>query len=269
MQMNNLFESAYTCLRATQVDEKLQRVKQLRTDWQAGELLQDSSIQLPDILEAGHPERPELVAPRQVAKRRLGSPEGQAAMIHAIGHIEFNAVNLACDAVFRYRDMPAEFYSDWITVAAEEVYHFSLIRERLRQLGYDYGDFPAHTGLWDLARQTAADLLQRMALVPRMMEARGLDVTPGIIERFKQIKDQSTVDILEIILRDEIGHVRAGSRWFSYVCEQQGLEPEPTYFKLLSDYTRGRMSCPLHIDARLEAGFSESELSRLEALCAK
>ncbi len=267
--MNNLFESAYTCLLASDVDEKLQRVKQLQTRWQAGELLQDSSIELADIVEAGHPERPALVAPRQVAKRRLGTPEGQAAMIHAIGHIEFNAINLACDAVFRYRDMPAEFYADWIRVAAEEVYHFSLIRERLRQLGYDYGDFPAHTGLWDLARQTAADLLQRMALVPRMMEARGLDVTPGIMEKFRQIGDQATVEILQIILRDEIGHVRAGSRWFKFVCEQRGLEPEATYFKLLTDYTGGRMSCPLHIDARLEAGFSESELNRLEALCGK
>ncbi len=269
MRMNNLFEFAHGCLLASEVDEKLQWVKQLQARWQAGELLQDSSIQLADIVEAGHPERPELVAPRHVAKRRLGSPEGQAAMIHAIGHIEFNAINLACDAVFRYRDMPTEFYSDWIRVAAEEVYHFSLIRERLRQLGYDYGDFPAHTGLWDLARQTAADLLQRMALVPRMMEARGLDVTPGIMDKFRQIGDQATVEILQIILRDEIGHVRAGSRWFNFVCEQRGLEPEATYFKLLTDYTGGRMSCPLHIDARLEAGFSESELNRLEALCGK
>ncbi len=269
MPMKNLFESTYYCLLADEVDEKLRRVKQLQTDWQAGELLQDPNIQLPDVLEAGHPAKPELVSPRQVPKRRLGNPEGQAAMIHAIGHIEFNAINLACDAVFRYRDMPAEFYSDWIKVAAEEVYHFSLIRERLRQLGYDYGDFPAHTGLWDLARQTAADLLRRMALVPRMMEARGLDVTPGIMDKFRQIQDLQTVEILEIILRDEIGHVQAGSRWFNYVCRQRGLEPEPTYFKLLTDYTGGKMSCPLHIQARLEAGFSESELNRLEALCGK
>ena len=145
----------------------------------------------------------------------------------------------------------------------------AVVRERLRQLGYDYGDFPAHTGLWDLARQTAADLLQRMALVPRMMEARGLDVTPGIMDKFRQIGDQATVEILQIILRDEIGHVRAGSRWFNFVCEQRGLEPEATYFKLLTDYTGGRMNCPLHIEARLEAGFSESELNRLEALCGK
>lgn len=265
--MKNLFEAACYCLLADEVDEKLQRVKQLQTDWQAGELSRDPGIQLPDILEAGHPARPELVSPRQVPRRRLGSPEGHAAMIHAIGHIEFNAINLACDAVFRYRDMPEEFYSDWIRVAAEEVYHFSLIRERLRQLGYDYGDFPAHTGLWDLARQTAADLLQRMALVPRMMEARGLDVTPGIMDRFRQIGDQATVEILEIILRDEIGHVQAGSRWFGYVCRQRGLEPESTYFRLLADYTGGKISCPLHVRARLEAGFSESELDRLQALC--
>jgi len=267
--MKNLFESAHRCLLATEVDEKLQLVEQLQTDWQAGELLRDAEICIPDVLEAGHPVRPELVPPRQVARRRMGSPEGQAAMIHAIGHIEFNAINLACDAVFRYRDMPAEFYTDWIQVAAEEVYHFSLIRYRLRKLGYDYGDFPAHTGLCDLARQTAADLLRRMALVPRMMEARGLDVTPGIMDKFRQIKDWATVEILQIILRDEIGHVQAGSRWFTYVCEQRGLEPEATYFKLLTDYTGGKMNCPLHIQARLEAGFSQSELKHLEALCGK
>ena len=267
MWMKNLFEAAYFCLLAEEVDEKLQRVKQLALDWKRETLVQDPGIQLPELLEAGHPAKPELVPPRLVPKRRLGSIEGQAAMIHAIGHIEFNAVNLACDAVFRYRDMPAGFYSDWIRVAAEEVYHFSLIRDRLQQLGFDYGDFPAHTGLWDLARQTAGDLLQRMALVPRMMEARGLDVTPGIMERFRQIGDQDTVAILKIILHDEIGHVQAGSRWFNHVCQQRGLEPEATYFKLLTDYTGGKMSCPLHIQARIEAGFSESELDRLEALC--
>ena len=267
--MKNLFESAYYCLLAHGVDEKMQRVQQLQSGWQSGELSPDPEIQLPEILEAGHPERPELVLPRQVPKRGLGSPEGQAAMIHAIGHIEFNAVNLACDAVFRYRDMPAEYYSDWINVAAEEVYHFSLIRERLRQLGYDYGDFPAHSGLWDLARKTSADLLQRMALVPRMMEARGLDVTPGIIEKFRQIGDQASIDILEVILHDEIGHVQAGSRWFNYVCQQRGMEPESTYLKLLTDYTGGKMSCPLHKQARLQAGFSESELNQLEALCGR
>ena len=267
--MKNLFEAAYFCLFTDSVDEKLRRVKQLQSDWETGALSHSPDIQLPDILQAGHPQRPELVLPRQVPKRRLGSPEGQAAMIHAIGHIEFNAINLACDAVFRYRDMPTEYYGDWINVAAEEVYHFSLIRERLRQLGYDYGDFPAHTGLWDLARKTSADLLQRMALVPRMMEARGLDVTPGIIEKFKQIGDQDTVEILEIILRDEIGHVQAGSRWFNYVCRKRGLEPEATYIRLLTDYTGGKMSCPLHIQARLQAGFSESELNQLEALCGR
>jgi uncharacterized ferritin-like protein (DUF455 family) len=267
--MKSLFEVTYRCLVADDVDKKLDRVTQLQTEWNRGELKQDPEIQLPDVVHAGRPQRPELVLPKQVPKRRLGSPEGQAAMIHAIGHIEFNAINLACDAVFRFRDMPTDFYGDWIRVAAEEVYHFSLIRERLQQLGFDYGDFPAHTGLWDLARQTAGDLLQRMALVPRMMEARGLDVTPGIMERFRQIGDQDTVDILEIILRDEIGHVLAGSRWFNYVCRQRGLEPEATYFKLLTDYTGGKMSCPLHIRARLEAGFSESELHRLESLCSR
>ena len=261
--MKNLFESAHGCLLASEVDEKLQLVKQLQTRWQAGELLQDSSIELPDIVEAGHPERPELVAPRQVAKRRLGTPEGQAAMIHAIGHIEFNAINLACDAVFRYRDMPAEFYADWIRVAAEEVYHFSLIRERLRQLGYDYGDFPAHTGLWDLARQTSADLLQRMALVPRVLEARGLDVTPGMIKKLQSAGDTELVAILQKIFDDEIGHVKIGSYWYKTLCEERQLEPQQTFIELIEKHMQGAKFGPFEFEARKQAGFTDEEMQRL------
>jgi uncharacterized ferritin-like protein (DUF455 family) len=210
-----------------------------------------------------------LVSPGRLAQRRIGTPEGQAALIHAVAHIEFIAINLACDAVFRFRDMPDAYYADWVRVAAEEAYHFSLLHTRLGQLGYAYGDFPAHNGLWDLAVRTAHDPLLRMALVPRVMEARGLDVTPGMMERFASIGDQQTVAILQIILRDEVGHVEAGSRWFRYLCEQRGLEPEATYFDLLQEHLAGGIRCPLHKPARLAAGFTESELGRLEALCKK
>lgn len=188
-------------------------------------------------------------------------------MLHAIAHIEFNAINLALDAVYRFPGMPEEFYGDWIKVAAEEVYHFGLVRQRLRDLGYDYGDFPAHNGLWELAQKTSHDLLVRMAMVPRVMEARGLDVTPAIMRKFQGIGDKESVAVLEIILRDEVGHVEAGSRWFHYLCELRSIEPEATYFSLIDEYLNGHMSCPLHKEARLAAGFSQSELNHLEALC--
>jgi uncharacterized ferritin-like protein (DUF455 family) len=154
-------------------------------------------------------------------------------------------------------------------VAAEEAYHFSLLQERLEQLGYTYGDFPAHNGLWELAVRTAADPLLRMALVPRVMEARGLDVTPGMIERFAAIDDHQTVAILRTILRDEVGHVEAGSRWFRHLCAERGLEPEATYFALLEQHLSSGVRCPLHKEARRQAGFSDAELGRLEALCRK
>lgn len=265
--MNNLFKAAYQCLVASDVDRKLTLVSALADDWQMNNLADDADVDLPETDQAGRPERPDLVAPRLLPRRRIGTEQGQAAMIHAIAHIEFNAINLAIDAVYRFRHMPTSFYADWIQVAAEEVYHFSLINDRLRLIGYQYGDFPAHNGLWELAQKTAADPLVRMALVPRVMEARGLDVTPDIMQKFKRIGDEQTVDILQIILDDEIGHVQAGTRWFHYLCRQCGLEPESTYFKLLSEYLKGNISCPLHIPARLEAGFSESELDRLQSLC--
>ena len=263
----NLFAAAEACLRSDEVDDKLQRARRLQEDFEAGQLTLEAPSGPPDLHDAGHPPRPELVPPSQLAHRRIGNPEGQAALIHAVAHIEFNAINLACDAVYRFRELPQAYYADWVKIAAEEAYHFSLLQGRLRALGYAYGDFPAHNGLWDLAVKTAGDPLLRMALVPRVMEARGLDVTPGMMKRFEKIGDQATVDVLKIILRDEVGHVEAGSRWFRYLCEQQGLDSENTYFRLLSERFPGSVRCPLHKAARREAGFSEAEIGRLEAMC--
>ena len=262
----DLHVAAEQCLRCAEVDRKLELARRLWDDWRAGRLSAGGGA-APPLDQAGRPPRPELVSPGRLAQRRIGTPEGQAALIHAVAHIEFNAINLACDAVFRFRDMPDAYYADWVRVAAEEAYHFSLLHTRLGQLGYAYGDFPTHNGLWDLAVRTAHDPLLRMALVPRVMEARGLDVTPGMMERFASIGDQQTVAILQIILRDEVGHVEAGSRWFRYLCEQRGLEPEATYFDLLQEHLAGGIRCPLHKPARRAAGFTESELGRLEALC--
>lgn len=266
---SNLYLAAEQCLRCAEVGLKLELATRLRDDLKAGRLARAGEVGEADLLDAGRPPLPELVAPGKLAHRRIGTPEGQAALIHAVAHIEFNAINLACDAVYRFRDLPDTYYADWAQVAAEEAHHFSLLQTRLGELGYAYGDFPAHNGLWELAVKTAGDPLLRMALVPRVMEARGLDVTPGMMERFGSIGDKQTVAVLEIILRDEVGHVEAGSRWFRHLCAERGLEPESTYFELLQQHFAGGIRCPLHKPARREAGFTESELGRLEALCRK
>ncbi len=250
-------------------DDKRCRAEALYTQWQEGTLERTEAPAAQPIEIPGRPQRPKLVHPREVARRRLTTPEGRAALIHAITHIEFNAINLALDAVYRFRAMPNDFYGDWLKVAAEEAYHFSLLRDRLRGLGYDYGDFAAHNGLWEMAVKTADDVLVRMALVPRVLEARGLDVTPGMIERLEKIGDQSTVEILHIILRDEIGHVAIGSRWYAYACKARGVDPGETFKRLVSEAMRGRLKGPFHYDARLQAGFSEHELAGLEALDAE
>lgn len=263
----NLFEAARDCLAEQEVDAKLRRVRALRADWNAGLCLPEPAAGLEGLREAGRPSLPQLVAPRKLVQRRLGTSEGQAAMLHAIAHIEFNAVNLAIDAVFRFRDMPDAYYGDWLRVAAEEAYHFSLLTERLHALGFAYGDFPAHDGLWELAVRTRHDVLVRMALVPRVMEARGLDVTPDIQDKFRRIGDHASCAILDIILRDEIRHVAAGSRWFRYACAARELDPEATYFRLVSEFLKGGIRCPLHREARLDAGFTPAELDRLEAMC--
>lgn len=268
MVETNLHQAAYDCLVSSNLEDKLSRATALWDDWQAGQL-KAGDLDLPDVQQAGRPAKPELVDPSVVPKRKVGSVEGKAALIHAVAHIEFNAINLACDAAYRFRDMPEQYYADWLKVAAEEAYHFSLLQERLGELGFSYGDFPAHNGLWELAQKTTDDALRRMALVPRVMEARGLDVTPGMTERFRKIGDTRMVEILGIILRDEVGHVEAGSRWFKYLAEQRGLDAETHYFELLNDYFKGGIRCPLHKEARREAGFSEQELDQLEALCKK
>lgn len=261
----NLFYRARECLCACDLEQKLRLAAALQTDWLAGEL-EIGEVELPDVVEAGHPQRPVLVHPRQLPRRSLATDEGRLALIHAVAHIEFNAINLACDAVFRFQGMPQAYYADWIQVAAEEAVHFRLLRDRLRAGGLEYGDFPGHNGLWDMARRTAHDPLTRMALVPRMLEARGLDVTPGMITRLQAVGDRQTVEVLSRILRDEVGHVEMGSRWFRYLCERQGCEPEQTYFELLDSFLNGEIRGSLNREARRQAGFSDSELDRLERL---
>lgn len=261
--MESLFEAAERCLKSCEIEEKLHLTRQAAQAWQQGLLSLEPECRPEPIGEPGRPARPVLVMPGDVPKRRLGTKAGLVALIHAVTHIEFNAINLAWDAVYRFRGLPKQFYSDWLRVAHEEAYHFQLLRERLNELGHDYGDFPAHNGLWEMAKKTAFDPMIRMALVPRVLEARGLDVTPGIIKRLRSTGEDKTVTVLEIILQDEIGHVKIGSHWFKYFCDQRGLDSEQTFHNLLNQYFTGQISGPFHFEARQKAGFTHDELKAL------
>lgn len=215
----------------------------------------------------GRPDRPELVPPRALKSRKLGSPVGRAVLVHAVAHIEFNAINLALDALYRFRDLPDAYYRDWLSVAEDEARHFLLLRTRLAELGHAYGDFPAHNGLWEAAVNTADDALKRMALVPRVLEARGLDVTPGMIARLREVGDAGTVACLEVILAEELGHVAIGTRWYRYLCERAGIVDSDAHFlDLLRRYGHGAVRPPFNEPARLAAGFSAREQAGLAAL---
>jgi uncharacterized ferritin-like protein (DUF455 family) len=264
--MTSLFESAAACIAECDVMQKVRVSHASAASWRSGQLSLDGDGGPRAITAPGRPRRPELVSPRELPKRGFNSREGRAALVHAVAHIEFNAINLAWDAVYRFRGMPRQFYDDWVRVAEEEANHFVLLQERLVDLGYDYGDFVAHNGLWAMAEETAHDVLVRMALVPRVLEARGLDVTPGMIARLTRAGDEETVALLEIILRDEIGHVEIGSRWFRWSCAQRGVAPEETFRDLIGRYMKGGLKGPFHYAARLRAGFSENELAALEQM---
>lgn len=216
--------------------------------------------------DAGRPDKPELVPPLQVKHRGFGSDKGRAGLIHAICHIEFNAINLALDAMLRFKNMPELYYYDWLSVASDEARHFKMLEQRLMDYGYSYGDFPAHNGLWEMAIKTRKDCLKRMALVPRVLEARGLDVTPLMLKKLNQAKDFKTVEVLEVILQEEVGHVEIGTRWFDYLCNQQNLDPVSTFAQLLAKHYSGLIKKPFNTAARIQAGFKPAEMEILECL---
>ena len=208
----------------------------------------------------GRPERPELRPPSDMKSRAVGSPEGRAGLLHALAHIESNAVDLALDVLWRFDGMPEAFYLDWLQVAREEALHFQLLHAHLAELGFAYGDFPAHNGLWEMAEKTRGDVLARMALVPRTLEARGLDASPAIRNKLISIGDRRGGEIIAIILRDEIGHVAIGNHWYRYLCQARGLDPISTYATLATQYGAPRLKGPFNVEARRAAGFEETEL---------
>lgn len=260
----DLREAALNWLANTSPLRKVAGVKGLNAAWQAGQVAINTAANLAEPAGVpGHPEKPLLVSPLQVEKRSMRTPEGRAALIHALAHIEFNAINLALDAVWRFAGMPVQYYADWLKVAAEEAYHFELLNGYLLNMGHQYGDFSGHNSLWEMAERTKADVLARMALVPRTMEARGLDASPPLRNKFVQIGDTDAAGILDIILRDEIGHVAIGNHWFNWLCAERGLEPIATYETLARDYNAPAMRKPLNLEARRKAGFTEEELALL------
>jgi uncharacterized ferritin-like protein (DUF455 family) len=246
--------------------DKAAQARALNQAAQAGQCRLDTAEQLPTPPGLpGRPALPRLVPVHQVPTRSPFTLAGRAALLHAICHIEFNAINLALDAVWRFAGMPETFYRDWLQVASEEALHFSLLREHLQTLGHDYGDFDAHDGLWRMTEATAHDIVARMALVPRTLEARGLDATPPIQAKLRKAGDHRAVAILDVILRDEIGHVAIGNRWYRWLCERDGLDAEAHHPQLVARYAAPRLRPPFNLAARRAAGFSDLELARLGA----
>ena len=227
------------------------------TAWRSGEIGEIGVTRPPD--RPARPPRPLLLPPRDMPKRRAaGGAATRIALLHAVAHIELNAIDLAWDLLARFanRAPPRAFFDDWVAVAAEEAKHFALLAARLEALGAAYGDLPAHDGLWEAAAATSGDLLARLAVVPLVLEARGLDVTPAMIKRLEQAGDRESAAVLEIIYAEEIGHVAAGRRWFEHFCAVSGLAAEPTYHRLVRQYFRGALKPPFNTNARRAAGLS-------------
>jgi uncharacterized ferritin-like protein (DUF455 family) len=211
----------------------------------------------------GRPALPALRPHTKLKQRSVHTLPGRAALIHSLVHIELNAIALALDLCWRFAGLPEAFYRQWLQVAREEALHFELLRDHLRSLGHGYGDFPAHDGLWQMAERTRHDLLARIALVPRTLEARGLDASPAVKAKLLAAGDQRGADILDLILRDEIGHVALGNHWFRWLCDRRGLAPLPTYATLARQHEAPRLRGPFNLDARRAAGFDEAELQAL------
>jgi uncharacterized ferritin-like protein (DUF455 family) len=214
----------------------------------------------------GRPDRPQLVHPARVPRRSPSKDEGLAALLHAIAHIEFNAINLALDAAWRFEGMPRAFHEDWLRVAAEEALHFTLLADHLESLGFAYGDFEAHDGLWTMCEKIRDDIVARMALVPRTLEARGLDATPRIQDNLRKVGTPQAlraVEILDVILRDEVGHVAIGNHWYRWLCERAGLDPLRHYREIARGYAAPRLFPPFNMEARRRAGFTDAEMADL------
>ncbi|MDZ3830221.1 MAG: ferritin-like domain-containing protein [Sphingopyxis sp.] len=255
--MQSLGEAARVVLLTADPHDKRRAARGLARAWRRGELAHRCDVAMPD--RPAWPDRPELLTPAQMPRRRKGGSErGRIAMLHALAHIEFAAIDLAVDLVGRFGDLfPRGFVDDWIGVAADEAMHFALLDRRLRALGSHYGALPAHAGLWEAAEATADDVLARLAIVPMVLEARGLDVTPATVERFRAVGDEASARILERIYTDEIRHVSAGTSWFGWLCDERGFPAVETWQRLVKERFRGQLKPPFNDSARHDAGLTQ------------
>lgn len=252
---------ARTVLLTADPRDKAAAARQMRTDWLGRRSVGGSAGELPD--QPARPIRPELVPPAQVSRRRLGSPEGRGALLHAVAHIELNAIDLAADMIARFALHPdvaaadrADFISDWSSVCDDEARHFVMLADRLNALNLSYGDYPAHNGLWEAAQTTRDNFPARVAIAPLVLEARGLDVTPGMIMRLNSVGDHESAAILEVIYSEEIGHVAIGARWFKYLAAKQPEQPESYFHNLVKNHFKGQVKSPFNEKARTLAGLS-------------
>lgn len=252
------------CLKAlatSDLNQKLNQVKVIYESFRSHHVTIDSKVAIEHSYHLpGAPVKPQIVPPRLVEKRSASTEHGKLIFVHALAHIEFNAINLALDIIWRFKNLPDQFYGDWLQVAYEEHIHFNLLNDYLKKFGLNYGSFNAHNSLWEMAERTRHDLIHRLALIPRTMEARGLDVTPPIIEKFKQQKDDDIAEILQIIYEEEIRHVSIGNIWYRWACEAQKLDPNETYKHLLKTYDIELNYQKLNKEARYKAGFLKEEL---------
>jgi len=263
-------ELRHCALQALQAKAALTKVKLVGELWAMREGLQiDTRAHISPQMGTipGRPDLPELINARNMPKRSPFNNEGLAALVHAVCHIEFNAINLALDAIWRYADMPQPYYEDWLRVAYEESTHFELLRELLESLGFFYGDFKAHDGLWDMCTKTGDSIIARMALVPRTLEARGLDATPVIQKKLQAAGTEqanAATKILDIILRDEVGHVAIGNYWYNWLCSKQSVDPLTHYNELALKHNAPKLRPPFNLEARRKAGFTDKELETLQ-----
>jgi len=259
-ETTSLANACKSVLLTAHAEDKAARARNVAAQWRQKKLTRDKKPVAPWPDRPARPDAPALLLPRDMPKRKISGPQGRKALLHALAHIELNAIDLAFDLVGRFVDapLPEAFIDDWIQVGADEARHFLMLTKRLAEMDMHYGDLPAHDGLWQAAYDTRNDLLGRLAIVPLVLEARGLDVTPAMMEKFARAKDQKSVTMLSVIFEDEKTHVAAGSRWFDYLCATHRLAPEACFHDKLSTYFNGKLKPPFNDAARLEAGLPQS-----------
>jgi uncharacterized ferritin-like protein (DUF455 family) len=261
--MKNLFQEAESCLKIADPEAKIAYGMEIISAWKNSQLEWDCFEKPLIINSPGRLEKPTIVPPNKVRKRGFGSSKQIASLLHALAHIEITAVNLAWDSICRYPGLPKEYYNDWVATAEDEGEHFFALRQQIQLLGFDYGDFPVHSELWDMAVLTSDNLMHRMGIVHRVLEARALDVVPFAVKKFQAINSNDTARVLIQIANDEVNHVAAGTRWYRYCCEKEKLDPDTTFFRLIKQYMPFYPKGPFNEIARRTAGFTDNELQLL------